>query len=172
MSGESGGQQNQGGQGGQSRRGRPQNQGGGASPGVGDIFDREDTKEEVKFGVLFFAVLGVGVGLGALLLDILDEPPGLSFFASVVWVILPVLGAIVGLRISEQLGDIPNNLAYATAAVAGFVGTVVFGLITWLFGEIVYEVWAGIGDLISVWVAFGIATAVVAAAAIAVERTL
>ncbi|MEF8813399.1 MAG: hypothetical protein V5A55_06230 [Halovenus sp.] len=174
MSGEPSGQQNQDAQDSQPQSARPrgeQRQYQEAAPGVGEILNREDTKDELKFGVALFAILAVGLGLGAFLVDILDEPLGRGFFASISWVIVPVLGAVVGLRISEQLADLPDNLAYATAAVAGIVGTVVFGIVTWLFGEIIYEVWASIGDLIELWIAFGIAAAVVAAAAIAIERT-
>lgn len=168
MSGESSGRQKQGAQDGQPQGRQRQYQRG--TPGVGELFNREDTKDELKSGIALFASIAVGLGLGAFLVDILNEPLSRGFFASIVWAVVPVLGAVVGLRISEELADLPDNLAYGTAAVTGIVGTVVFGLVTWLFGELIYEVWAGIGDLVELWIGFGIAAAVVAAAAVAIER--
>jgi len=170
MSDESGGRRAQDGRDGQPQGGQTRRRGSGTNPGIGDIFSREDTKAELKFGVALFAVLAVGFGVAALLLDALSEPPGLDFFSILVWVIVPVLGAVVGRRSAERLAATPDTLAYATAAVAGIAGSVVFGLITWLFGEITYEVWATIGEIVQVWIAFGIAAGIVGAMMVAVER--
>lgn len=102
-------------------------------PGVGDIFNRLDTKNEMKVGIAAFTIIGVGAGLVTILSGLTSEG-GLGFgFGVLIAVgslaVTPALGGLFGLRQSDTLDDVPDTLAYATAAVTGAVGTVLLGII-------------------------------------------
>lgn len=172
-----GGQGGQPPQGGQSPQGGQPAQGGqlGAEEdGFGDIFNREDTTYQLKRGVALFAIIGLGIGISIFLYDILDDASAGSgtFLAQTSFLVVPLLGAVLGLSQSEALVDVPDNLVYGTAAITAAAGAIVLGLVTWLFGEIVFDVWTDLGDLIEIWIAFAIGGAIVAAGAVAIDRKL
>lgn len=139
-------------------------------PAIGDIFNREDTKDELKIGVTLFALVGLGIGLGVLLADIFEE--GVLASQTIGIYMAPLLAVIVSQRISEMLVDLPDNLALGTAAVTSLAGTIVLGLIVWLFNEITFDVTADLGDLLLPLIGMAIGAAVVGAAMVWVDRNL
>lgn len=113
-------------------------------PSIGDIFNRQDTMREIKGGVVLFAVLGVGIGLG--MFGITNSVSGgaggfagaLSLFSLVaIPIVVGVVGAlVVSLRQNEELGGVANNLVYGTVGVTAFVGTVVTFVIAWILAGV------------------------------------
>lgn len=76
MSGQSGGSQNQGAQGGQpqDQSGQPQPPQGGGAPAGGSGGGNDALQEWAVFSAILFAISGVGMGLLAFLMDAVDEP--------------------------------------------------------------------------------------------------
>lgn len=145
-----------------------------SGPGAGDIFSRSDTKSEITVGTAVFALVGVGLGLGALLAEILEEGSIFNFIGAYNSGLLfaPLLGVYIAQRQNEALSDLADNVALATAAVTGFVGTIVFGLVVWLFGEISFDTFPEIGDMLLPVIGLGIGVAVAAAGAVWATRNL
>lgn len=120
-------------QGGQPQGGQPQ---GGyqqpvqTGPSVGDIFSRRDTMDRMKAGIVFLAVLGIGLLIGGTLGSLVSY----SYATTVVQgalILGPAAAALFAFRDADQLDDVPTTLVYATTAVTGAVGTLVlvfFGL--------------------------------------------
>ena len=141
--------------------------------GIGDIFNREDTKSQIQSGVVIFVAVGVGLGLTTLLGDILDDIPIVG------WNTGPTLATIVAVFVAQQqteaLQEIQDNLAYATAAVTAAIGTLVLSLLTWLFAEIADDggfvsTNPDLGDVFLVWIGAVIATAIAAVIVVAAAR--
>ena len=139
-------------------------------PGMGDIFNRDDTKDEVKIGVVLFALVGVGLGVGVLLADVFED---FMFFESLFHAIIlaPLIAVLVGQRTSERLEDVPDNLAFGTAGITALAGTVVFGLLVWLFAEII-EDGGDLGDMLLPVIGVGIGAAIAAVGMVWVSRNL
>lgn len=173
-----GGQQPQGGQqGGQPPGGQPPGGGrppaGGAQgggPGIGDIFNMDETKDELKSGVALFAAVGVGLGLTMLLGDIFEDVQIIGIESGVM--LAPLLAALVALHQVKPLAHLEDNLVYGTAAITTAIGAIVLGLLTWLFGEIAFDLTPDIGDLFLIWVGAAIGSAVAAVIVVAVDRKL
>ena len=139
-------------------------------PAMGDIFNREDTKDELKIGVTLFALVGLGIGLGVLLADIFEE--GVLGNGEAGIYLAPLLAIIIAQRISDGLADLPDNLALGTAATTALAGTIVLGLIAWIFNEITFDVTPDLGDFLLPLIGMAIGAAVVGAAMVWVDRNL
>lgn len=131
-SGQPGGSQPQGGAGGPQGGGQPPRQYD-TGPGVGDIFNRPETKAELKIGSVFYAMVAIGLGIAALGSSLISGGTGgvgglaLSGAAAIGIALLlgPIIALVVGVRQADALSDQPGNLLYANAAVTAFVGTIV-----------------------------------------------
>lgn len=147
----------------------PQN----AGPSMGDIFNRTDTKNEIKIGVVFFALVGLGLGLGAFVAQALESDfERMAMELLMVGLILPSLVAVlIAQRQSSELGDLPDNLAFGTAGVTALAGTLVLGLLIWLFGEMIAD-FGDLGDILLPLVGLGIGAAAVSVGMIWVMRNL
>jgi len=139
-------------------------------PGMADIFNRDDTKDELKIGVVLFSLVGLGLGLGMLLADIFEEGVLTNQTAGIY--LAPLLAIIVAQRISDVLTDLPDNLALGTAAVTALAGTVVLGLIAWIFNEITFDATFDLGDFLLPLIGMAIGAAVVGAGMVWVNRNL
>ena len=144
-----------------------------AGPSMGDIFNRTDTKNEIKIGVVFFALVGLGLGLGAFVAQALESDfEFLAMELLTIGLILPSLVAVlIAQRQSNALGDLPDNLAFGTAGVTALAGTLVLGLVLWLFGEMIDD-FGDLGDILLPLVGLGIGAAAVSVGMIWVMRNL
>ena len=146
------------------------------NPGMGDIFNREDTKGELKAGVALFAITGLGIGLGLFLIDILDDDVLFAVSGGIMvtapLMLAPVLASLVAIRANDALDELPDNLVFGTAAISALVGTLVMGLLVWLFVEIAFDGTPDIGDVFMGWLGAGIGAAIAAVALVAVLRKI
>lgn len=154
-----------------------QEQEGQTGPGMGDIFNREDTKRELKAGVALFAITGLGIGLGLFLIDILDEDVlvfGVSggIMVNAPLMLGPVLAGLVAIRSDEELVELPDNLVFGTVGISALVGTLVMGILVWLFIEIAFDGTPDLGDVFMGWLGAGIAAAIAGVALLAALRKL
>lgn len=203
--GQQGGGQPQGGQpqGGQPQGGQPQGQpqggqpqggyqqGGAAAPtgpSVGDIFSRQDTMAEIKQGVVWFALVGAGVGVAVFLNGILADTTDPGYFVALMvylgsFAFPPLIGLLVASRQSDTLTAPPENLRYATAGATGAAGGIVFILITTILAVIGLDSGSGggsgnffsapgFGDIILPMILIAIGAAVTAAGFLYVEDNL
>lgn len=175
-------------QGGQPQGGQPQGQpqsgpGGGqpapaqAGPGIGDVFNRQDTLSEIKLGVASYAVVGVGLGLGILLTGLLSDTTDPGYFVALItflgtFALPPLVGVVVALRQADTLTGPPENLRLATAGVTGAAGGFVMLLIVSIFAAIGLDTGSGgaslgsapgIGDIFLPAIFISIAAGVTAA---------
>lgn len=131
-SGQPGGSQPQGGAGQPQGGGQPPRQYD-TGPGIGDIFNRVETKNEMKIGTVLYAMVAIGLGVTALGSSIISGGTGgvgglaVSGVAAIGLALLlgPIIALVVGIRQADQLEDQPDNLLYANAALTAFVGTIV-----------------------------------------------
>lgn len=139
--------------------------------GIGEIFNREDTMSHITFGVALFAIVGAGFGMMTLLADLLVS----DYFFAAGWTTgTPAAAVLTVLLVQKQeksLEDLPDNLAYATAATTAVAGTFVVLLITWLFQEIATGT-ADVGDVFLTWIAILVGIAGIAAGTVALYRKL
>jgi hypothetical protein len=111
-------------------------------PGIGDIFSRNDTLDEIKFGVALYALVGFGIGLPMFALgSAAGGSQGLQGLGAAIAAagsvgapiaVSAVLGLLLGDRIGEELSEIPDNLVLATAGVVGVAGGIITFLISWV----------------------------------------
>ena len=105
-------------------------------PSVGDIFSRKDTLDQIKLGVVLYAIVGFGMGLGLFGLGTaFSNPSSLSGAFQAAGIIaggfaIPiavsaVMGALIGRQQSEELSDVEETLVFATAGVTSAVGALV-----------------------------------------------
>lgn len=118
------------GQPGQGQQRAPVNTG----PSVGDIFSRKDTLDQIKLGVVMYAIVGFGLGLPMFALgSSFTSGSGLSSAIGAV-AILGTIGAplaasgvlalLIGRNIGDELDDVMDNLVFATAGVTTAAGTI------------------------------------------------
>lgn len=138
--------------------------------GIGEIFNRDDTKSQIQTGVVFFTAIGVGFGLALLLGDAFEDAALTN--ASTGPSLAPLVAAIVAFHQREPLADVADNLAYATAAVTTAAGAVVLSLLTWLFAEIILDANPDLGDIFLIWIAAAVGAAVTALIVVAAYRNL
>lgn len=124
----------------QQPQGPPPGQAYQTGPGVGDIFNRPTTMNEIKLGIVVFAAVSLGLGLSGFGLSLASNPGGgVSPFGASVLILLgaivlsPLLASILALRIADQLDDEPQNMVLSTAATVGFGGTIVAWFIAIIF---------------------------------------
>ena len=179
-------------QGGQYPGGQQQQYRGGRGPpqqagtGVGDIFNREDTKDQIKQGIVLFAAIGVGLGLIIILGDALADQRIAG------WSSGPLLASLITVLVAQNhtdaLAGVEDSLAYATPAVTAAAGTLVISVLTWLSAEIVSEDTTStgfgeievssplappdIGDAFLAWVVAAIGVAVIAVIIVFADRNL
>ncbi|WP_340102060.1 hypothetical protein [Salinibaculum salinum] len=151
-------------------------------PSVSDIFSRTDTLDQIKFGVVLYAIVGFGIGLGLFGVgSAFSGGSGLAAqlgasFAVVASVGVPiaataVLAFFVGREINDELGDLQDNLVFATAGVTAFAGSVVAFLLSWiLFGLGTGSI--NFGDFLLPIILTGIGAAVIAAGTIWADENL
>jgi len=143
-------------------------------PGIGDIFSRNDTKYELKFGIALYAVVGFGVGVIMLLDEVLGSQTTL-FPLVLVWEMSAAIAVIMTVFITQEqssvLDDVPNKLTYATAAVTAAVGTLALLFVSWLFQELTIET-VGFGDVIGSWIAVLVGVVIIAVGTVAIARNV
>jgi len=109
-------------------------------PGIGDIFSRPETVKELKVGLLIYAVISIGLGIGAF--GLTTAGGGASMMAAGFVVLLTMLSPFIlsaviagflGLRQARELDEEPENLILGTAAVTGFAGTIVMFVVGFVF---------------------------------------
>jgi len=107
-------------------------------PSIGDIFSRKDTLDQIKLGVVMYAIVGFGLGLPMFGLgSAFTSGSGGSVAASLGagFAILGTIGAplavsavlalLIGRSIGDELDDVMDNLVFATAGVTTAAGTIV-----------------------------------------------
>lgn len=166
--------------GGQPASGQPQGQQGGeprssyqgqpqggyqTGPGVGDILNIPETKNELKIGVVLNALLSIGFAIGALGASTL--PFGGQFGATTIALtgpvaIAPLVGVLLGIRQADVLEDQPGNILMGNAGVTTFVGTFVMMLIAFILGWFIAG-GSGIGQVIVDYIIVFLITAIGAA---------
>lgn len=109
-------------------------------PGLGDVFNRPETVTELKVGLLAYAAIAVGLGIGAFGLTTAGGGAGMmaASFVVLLTMLSPfILGAaiagVLGLRQARVLEDQPDNLLLGTAAATGFGGTIVMFVVGFVF---------------------------------------
>ena len=142
-----------------------------SEPGIAEIFNRDDTKDEMKVGVVLFSLVGVGLGLGVLLADIFEDG-AFTLTLGLGIMLAPLIGVLIGQRVSAELSDLDDTMTFGTAGTAAFGGTLVFGLVLWLFNEIVTDTAADLGDILLPIIGIAIGTAIAAVATVWVSRNL
>jgi hypothetical protein len=177
-------------QGGQYPGGQQQQYRGGRGPpqqagtGVGDIFNREDTKNQIIQGIVLFAAIGVGLGLIVILSDALADQRAAGWGSGPL--LAPIVAVLLAQNHTDTLAEIEDSLAYATTAVTVSAGTIVLSLLTWISAEIVSDsegfsnefvdvsvsTVPDLGDALLVWVATAIGVAVIGLLILAVDRNL
>lgn len=149
-------------------------------PTVSDIFSRNDTLDQIKLGVVMYALVGFGIGLGMFAIG--NSLSGGSGFAATLGSGLAVIGTIgvpiavsavlallLGREIGDELSDLQDNLVYATAGVTALAGSIVAFLLSWIMlglgtGSITFD-----GLLVPVILA-GIGAAIIAVGTIWTEE--
>lgn len=104
-------------------------------PSVSDIFSRNDTLDQIKLGVVMYAIVGFGVGLPMFGLGSAFTSGGGLSSISGAFAVLGTIGAplavsaalalLVGRNIGEELDDVMDNLVFATAGVTTAAGTII-----------------------------------------------
>ena len=150
-------------------------------PSVGDIFSRKYTLDQIKLGVVMYAIVGFGIGLG--MFGIGNAFTGSSGLAGIAggFAVLGTIGApiavssalafIIGRNIGEELEDVMDNLVFATAGVTTAAGTVV----TYFLAIIMLGLGTGnisFNNLILPIVLGALGSAVIAVGAIWTEKNL
>lgn len=99
---------------------------------MGEIFNRPETKSEMKIGIIIYAAISVGLGITGFGLSLAGGGGAAGTFGGAGLVILlgalllsPLIAAVLGLRVADGLDEQPDNFIYGTVAVIGFVGTIV-----------------------------------------------
>ena len=145
----------------------------GSEPGLGDIFNRTDTKTELKLGVAVFGLVGVGLGLGVVLADAFESGVfGWGLLAAGI-VLAPLLAVLIGQRQSGELAGLPDNVTYGTAAITAIAGTLTLGVVVWVFGGILDDFAVpDLGDFLLPVIGMGLGAAVAAVGVIWVMENL
>lgn len=121
-------------QGGQPPQGQYPQQAYQTGPGMGEIFNRPETKSEMKIGIIIYAAISVGLGITGFGLSLAGGSgpgAGLGFGGAGVLILIgalllsPLIAAVLGLRVADGLDEQPEKFIYGTVAVIGFVGTLV-----------------------------------------------
>jgi hypothetical protein len=112
-------------------------------PSVGDIFSRTDTLDQIKLGVVMYAIVGFGVGLalfgignafsgGSGLAGAFTS--GIAIFGSIgaPLAINPLLAYFIGGEIGDELTDVEDTLVFATAGVTALAGSIVAFFLSWV----------------------------------------
>lgn len=141
-SGQAGGNQPQGGQrAGGAPQGQPPQGAYQTGPGISDIFSRPETMKEIKVGLLVYAIISAGLGIGAFGLTTISGTGAAMMAAGFVFLLTMlspfILGAAIagflGLRHASELDDEPQNLLLGTSAFTGFAGTIVMFVVGFIF---------------------------------------
>ncbi len=132
-------------QGGQPQAGQPQGayqaqQPAPAGPTVSDIFSRQDTMARMKEGTVLMAMVGVGLLVASALGSFISYGQATAVTQGAL-ILGPAAAAVFAFRDADILGDVPNNLVYATTAVTAVAETLVL-VILGMFGGIMA---AGLG---------------------------
>jgi hypothetical protein len=112
-------------------------------PSVGDIFSRNDTLDQIKLGVVMYAIVGFGLGLGLFGIGNAFSggsgtaaafASGLAIFGSIgaPLAIGPLLAYFIGGEIGNELADVEDNLVFATAGVTALGGSIVAFFLSWI----------------------------------------
>ncbi|MEF8785412.1 MAG: hypothetical protein V5A45_05725 [Haloarculaceae archaeon] len=153
-----------------------------AGPSVTDIFSRTDTLDQIKLGVVLYAIVGFGIGLGMFGLgsaftdgggNLTSLTGGIAILGTIgaPMAVSGVLALLVGRAISEELTDVPENLVFATAAVTTAAGTIV----TYLLAIILLGIGTGsinFDNLLLPIILAAIGSAVIAAGTIWADENL
>jgi|GEM_PF-2052751 len=175
-------------QGGQPQGGQPQGappQGGQPAGGyqqgraprgesVGDIFSKPSTLEQIKVTVAVFALAGVAVGFaGFITASQLSSGSGQfstdygPYAVAAILAVGPLLAVPLGLRVIDALATtVPDQQAFATAAVGALAGNIVMQLIAYVFtliGSDVLDDAIEFGDMFIIAIVGGIGAAIAAA---------
>lgn len=107
-------------------------------PSIGDIFSRNDTLDQIKLGVVMYALVGFGLGLpmfgigsaftsgsGGSLSSSIGAGFAVLGTIAAPFAISSVLALLVGRSIGDELDDVMDNLVFATAGVTTAAGTIV-----------------------------------------------
>ncbi len=142
-------------------------------PTLGDIFSRNDTKYELKFGIALYAVVGLALAITMILDYLLGNPEIVGALAG--WstgaTIALVLTVFIAQEQSSMLDTLPDNLAYGTAAVTAAVGTLVLLFLSWLFQELTTGT-IGFGEVVGSWIAVLVGVVIIAVGTVATVRRL
>lgn len=111
-------------------------------PNLSDVLNVPATVTEIKIGLVVYAAIAIGLGIGAFgLMTVGGTSTGFNataLFVVFVTLLSPFfLGAaiagVLGLRHARVLADQPQNLLLGTAAVTGFAGTIVMFVVGFVF---------------------------------------
>ncbi len=142
-------------------------------PTIGDIFSRNDTKYELKFGIALYAVVGLALSVTMILEYVLGSPgvtgPVAGWYTGAV--IALVMTVFITQEQSSMLDTLPDNLAYGTASVTAAVGTLVLLFFSWLFQELTAGT-IGFGEVVGTWIAVLVGVVLIAVGTVAVVRKL
>lgn len=163
-------------QGGQPPAGQQRRQPVQTGPGMGDILNRQDTKGELKTGIVVFVSVAIGIGLAYFLGDAFQEDllqnSALAIFAQIQVGGVLILAAYVGHQQSTSLVDVEEKLVLGTVAITAAAGAVLFELVLWIFSQLTFDDTAELGDILPWWIAVAIGAAVVTVIIAYADRNL
>lgn len=142
-------------------------------PSVADMLQRPAIKDELKYVVATYALLGVGFGFLGI---VAGEFIGGAFFgASTLIVVLsigPVTALVFGYRLSDVLAEAEDTALYAAAAVGNAAGYFVMVLIAGILLSSGSGGGTNLGDLLLSGIVLGIVVGAIAAGLALVQRSL
>lgn len=155
-------------------------------PSIGDIFNRADTKTEIKIGTILFTLVTIGFGVTGFGAAISSGGGGVGTGSSlggiaggaasmIVLLFVPIVALVIGLRQADVLTGVPANLVYANAAATSFLGTLatfVVGLVFFLIGGAGGAIGDMIGAMIGPVIFAGLGAAIVAAGSVWVKLNI
>jgi len=135
--------QGQPGQGGQTQPGQGRAQPVETGPSATDVLSRPAGQSVIKYVVGIFAVVGVGIGLTAVLANSLLGDTGTGFLSGIIVLMAfgvamfggSFLAAVVGLQDFLQIGEVDNQ-TYVLAFASNAAGFLVMGIIVAIFVSI------------------------------------
>lgn len=150
-------------------------------PGLGEIFNRPETKNELKIGIALNGLMAVGIAFVALGLSMQSGGGNIGgFFGGSLaligpLVLAPLVGVVIGLRQADVLDDQPDNLLYANAGATTIAGTFVFMLVSMILGLIIVgsgNLGQAMGQAVLPFIVAAIGAGLVAAGTCWVDRNI
>lgn len=101
---------------------------------VSEVFQKENTINQIKSALVIFFSTGLGIGLSGFAIIGSAEIRGILAATSIIALALigPVLGVVTGTRIGNTLSDEPPIQAYATTIISAIAGHILYFIVAFI----------------------------------------